>query len=484
MLRRTVRRFDLHTTTTDSGSFRAAYNHNPMAGVLHSPWKDAMKEYWATPIPWQQRDYGPKPKPGDPVPLRQSASALIIAKNSHIDPALVEAGEDNDYKVLMQFREAKGRYQKDSFVFPGAPIHLEDRHEDWGKLLYRLGLRHEFEDIDERLCAYRSLFAECNLLVLPPEGGGLAEVEGPPGPRKWHMYVAGAPNMIRHLVDILDVPIEPALMSLRPFVRIQSPAAEVFRYDNKSFIIPIEKVPCVKYTISTVGEELIWVSPKEALARFETGVMEMPTPNVMIFHELDRRVPTYDQVKALTHDNVPPVLLPELIHDKETNMATVLMPTDIHHSKNVKRVERRRRRQQAQEGLSTPAETAGASSEAAADEADAQQPPSVVDYYARFEFTKDIPWGVRSTFLNRAIAPDEEVQETFERVKDLTASEAEVKQLEFREEQSKVFAKRLKTAANPEMQRLAKMLPKDAGDDVVDPMDEERPQRGGPHDAA
>jgi hypothetical protein len=463
MLRRCARRLDLHTTMTDSPSFRAAFNHNPMAGVLHSPYKEAMKEYWATPIPWQTRDYGPKPGPHDPVPLREAATMLVVAKNAHIDKGVVEAGEDNDYKVLMQFRESKGRYQKDSFVLPSAPIHLQDRDDDWAPLLYRLGVKTTYTDIEARLCAFRTLLAECNLLVVPPEGGTLAEVEGPPGPRKWHMIVASIPQQIRYLIDILDIPMEAALKSLRPFTRVQTPATEMFRYDNKAFVLPIERCPCVRYTISTVGEQLVWVSPKEAMARFETGVMEMPTPNVILMHELDRLCPTYEQASSIAYDAQPGVVTPELVHDPATNMATVLLPTDIHHSTNAKRVERRRKRQAAEQQQQ---EHADPSARLTTSGEDAGEGESRVDRYARFEFTKDIPWGVRSTFVNRAIEMDEEVAENFERTQELTAGQAEVLRLEYREENNKVLTQRLKSAKNPELQRYAKLLPQDDEDKV------------------
>jgi hypothetical protein len=459
MLRRAATLRELHTSTASSPSMRAMKHAGPLPGVLHSPYKDALKEYWATPIPWQPREYGHKPEPGDPVPMRQSATTVMVARNKHIDQGLVEAGEDNDYKVLMQFREAKGRFQKDQFVFPGAPVNLQDRDEDWAPLLHRLGVREEFQDIDERICAVRSLLAECNLLAIPPEGGGVAEVEGPPGPRKWHMIVASIPEQMRYLVDILDIPMEPALKQLRPFNSIHTPGTEMFRYDNKTFLLPIEKVPCVKYTISTVGEQLVWVSPKEALARFETGVMEMPTPNVILMHELERRCPRFEDISSMDWNNpTPEIVKPELIHDPATYMATVLLPTDVHYSANAKRAERRKRRQEARRAAKE-AEEAGQPAPSPPAEEPLAEGESNVDRFARFEFTKDIPWGVRSTFINRPIALDEEVAETFERSKELTAAEAEVLRLEFREENNRAIERKLRKAQSPEMRRMVELLP-------------------------
>lgn len=452
MLRRICRRLDLHTNISDSPSFRAAVVSPPMAGFAHSPYKDAMKEYWATPIPWQPREYGEKPKPGDPVPMREAVSTLLVARNTHIDPAAVEAGEDNDYKVLMQFREAKGRYRKDNFVLPSAPINLADRDEDWAKLLVRLGVKTQHPDIVDRVSAMRSLLTECNLLMIPPEGGAVAEVEGPPGPRKWHMIISMVPGELRRLIDILDIPMESTLNQLRPFLRIQTPASEMFRYDNKSFVMTLPKIPCVKYTISTVGEELIWVSPKEALARYESGVMEMPTPNLIFLHELDRRAPRFDQVEAMRRDAVPDVMLPELITDPQTNMGTVLLPTDIHHSKNKARAERRRRQRDA------PAAEAATGEKAEEDD--------VVDRFARFQFEKDIPWGVRSQFINRPVEAGDQIEETFQRVRDLTAGEAEVMRLEFREDNNKLIEAKLRKASNPDLKQMARLLPKESDTEV------------------
>jgi hypothetical protein len=432
MFKRCLRRLDLHTVTTDSPSFRAMPLRAPMAAVINTPYRDAFKEYWATPIPWQPRDYGQKPKPGDPVPLREAATTLVVAKNKHIDRGLVDSGEDNDYKVLMQFREAKGRYQKDQFVLPGAPINLQDREDDWVKVLYRLGVKKEFKDIDHRICAMRALLAECNLLVVPPNGGNIAEVEGPPGPRKWHMMVASSPSHFRQLVDILEIPMEEALDNLKPFGRIQTPATEMFRFDTMCYVVAVDKMPCVKYTISTIGEQLVWVSPKEAMARFDAGVMDMPTPNLVFLEDLDRRYPTFDKVRAMevmtSLDDVP-VVLPELVHDPATNMATVLLPGDIHHSN--RRAAREQRKQ--------------------------QNLPPQMERFSRFDFTKDIPWGVRSVFTNRPIGADEEVIE-LPGVAPLTIQEADTLKLEHKKENEKVMAEKLRRVANPEFQNLKKML--------------------------
>ena len=360
----------------ESPSFRAKPMRNLQVDVCNSPYKEQFKDYWATPIPWAKREYGEKPKIGDPVPLRSSATTLICAKNKHADMARVEAGEDNDYKVLMMFRQSRGRFTKDQFLFPASPVHAVDRDLDgWAPYFKRRGLSLEDfpNDLEERLCAMRSLLVEMNLLMIPKEGGAIAEVQGPPGPKKWHMMVMETPKGMRDLCDVLSLPLTKCLENLVPFKRVQTPASETFRFDSHSYITTIDKCPEVKYTISTVGEQLIWVSPREALDRFNDGRMEMPTPNLILLSELADSAHTYDELKAKYNNphSEFDVITPELVRNPVNQMATVLMPGDIHHTQT------------------SPEERAE-------------------KFFHRFHYEKDWPHGVRAVYIHRPVEEEDD----------------------------------------------------------------------------
>jgi hypothetical protein len=379
MWRRTLQRLELHTSTTEGSSIFAHPMRNLLSNVLHSPYKDSFKEFWATPVPWEHREYGAKPKPGDPIPLRDAATTLIIGKNNHINPELVESGEDNDYKVLMLYRETRGRYQKDSFTFPSTPVQLADLEEDWPKQLHRLGVVTEHADLPQRLAALRALIDTASLIVIPKEHGSIAEVQGPAGIRKWSGIIHTAPSLLHSLLDILELPMEAVLNNMAPFRNVQTPATELFRYDAKSYITTIDKLPCVKYAISIVGEKLVWVSPKEAMARFDTGIMEMPTPNMILLNELDKEFPTFDLIKNRDATSKTTTILPEMVHDPATRMATCLLPGDMHHTQT-------RAMMKAQGDM-----------------------PIDVNHFSRFEFIKDEPWGVRAVFTARPVESDDDV---------------------------------------------------------------------------
>eukprot|EP00658_Telonema_sp_P-2_P072977 TRINITY_DN62046_c0_g1_i1.p1 TRINITY_DN62046_c0_g1~~TRINITY_DN62046_c0_g1_i1.p1 ORF type:complete len:273 (-),score=87.10 TRINITY_DN62046_c0_g1_i1:168-986(-) len=180
-------------------------------------------------------------------------------------------------------------------------------------------------------------------------------------------------------------------------------------FDNMSFLVPIEKIPCVKYTISTVGEQLVWVSPREALDRFNDGRMEMPTPNLILLSELARTVPKFSDIgSALTPkswasdaaaaassssdesleiggeelsskkpssrpltiiDREPEIICPELVRDPARgNMATVLLPGDLHHG-------------------------------------DTPEDEKIVGdrFFHRFHYEKDYPHGVKAVFVHRPV---------------------------------------------------------------------------------
>ena len=407
-MRRTAFIF-FNNVSGESPSFRAKPSRSLVLDVANSPYKEQFKDYWATPMPWAQREYGAKPKIGDPVPLRNSASTIVIGKNNHLteeEQAAVDAGDANDYKVLMMFRQSRGRFTKDQFIIPSSPIHALDRDRDfWDPVFARRGFAHVRErfptDHEERMCALRSLLVETNMLLIPKEGGSIAEVQGPPGPKKWHMMVMEAPKAFRDLIDALELPLEKCYENLIPFRRVQTPKSETFRFDNRSFIVPIKKIPCVKYTISTVGEQLVWVSPREALERFNDGRMEMPTPNLILLSELARSIPKFSDIETVltpknygaessSSDNMddleidlskqgprpltlidrePEVICPELVRDPARgNMATVILPGDLHHE-------------------DTPEEEKQVGER----------------FFHRFHYEKDWPHGVKAVFVHRPV---------------------------------------------------------------------------------
>lgn len=361
----------------ESPSFRAKPGMlNRLVDVGNSPYKEQFKDFWATPVPWQDREYGEKPKLGDPIPTRRAASCIIVGRNRHIDPSKVARGEDNDYKVLMHFKENKGQFTKDQFSFPAAPVNAEDRNmESWRPVLKRRGLTTKYDDLQERLCAFRALIITANMLVIPKEGGGLAEIEGPPGPKKWHAMCATHPRMVRDLIDALELPLETVFSQMLPFRTLVTPTTETFRFENLNFIVPFDKIPCVQFTMSNVGEQLVWVSPQEALARFNAGIMHMPTPNAILLSELNNQFPTFDEITAgLTATSKPEHVNPELVHHGQQKVATVLLPGDMYHSQ-------------------TSAE-------------DKEK-----KYLRRFVYEKDYPHGVRAVFDERpAEAPEDFVE--------------------------------------------------------------------------
>ena len=375
MLRRSLLRRTINADLPTGPTWRGLPTRDLIGDVLKSPYKDSFRDYWSTPLPWIPREYGPKPKLGEPVPARAAATVLVVGKNNHVDPKLVESGEENDYKVLMMHKEAKGRYRKDQFVLAGGVQHIADTDEGWDEQLERLGLKTKFADRSRRLCALRRLLVDFNLLVIPPQGGGLAEVEGPPGPRRWHTGVGVQPSTMRRLIDVLEMPMEDVLGSLLPFRRIVTPTSEKFRFDNHCYIVSHPKIAEVKYTLSMVGELLVWISPKEAIRRFNEGQLETPTANIILMAELDQQFSRWSEIeKQLTKHTDPPVIVPELVHDPTTHMATVLLPGDVHYSD--------------QESF----------------------PEGSTPHLRRFQYTKDEPYGVRAVYEDHAATSSDDLR--------------------------------------------------------------------------
>lgn len=269
------------------------------------------------------------------------------------------------------------------------------------------------------------------------------------------------PSLLRQFVDILEIPMEGALNSLLPFVRIQTPNTEQFRFDSTAYIVPFGKIPDVKYTISTVGEELFWVSPKEALARYEAGVMELPTPTLILFNEMDRLLPRYDDIKTkLTMDTEPRVITPELVHDPHTRMATVLIPGDVHHSETpalrAEAMEKRKRQAKIEpaSGLSDDQKKANAEKDAKQDEQEAMP-----EMLYRIQYEKDEPYGVRSVLTFRPINPDEEVEELARMdEKFIQADSPQLLSFDELAKEEKAYARKQERQGIDDMKRMDKMM--------------------------
>jgi hypothetical protein len=343
--------------------------------VQDSPYKDQFRNFWSEPIPWMDREYGPKPKIGDPIPTRPAATTLIVAKNKYANPERVARGEDNDYKVLIRFRESTRRFNKDQFLLPSTSVCREDYLEEWMPILQDGGLHTHYDDLVLRLCAWRSLMADCNTLLIPRNGGSIAEVQGPPGKLRWHGMIFQNPQMMKQLVGILRMEVEDILNQLCPFRNIITPASEMFRFNNRSYVVTIDRIPDMQYTTSMVGESLHWVSPLEAIGRYNAGIMEMPAPNVIQFSELANAFPTFDDVvKGLSVSSVPVDVQPELVRHAAEKVATVLLPGDRSHSKTT--------------------------------EEDRQR-----SYFRRFTYVRDEPHGVRAVFEERPTDEQDDLSE-------------------------------------------------------------------------
>lgn len=366
MLRRTPLVCSLHhLNQPTSTSWRSQAVDNLPSQVQESPYKDQFRAYWAEPIPWMDREYGPKPKIGDPLPTRPAASAVIVGKNKHVNKDRVAAGEENDYKVLIRFRGSRRRFGRDSYLIPSVALNRSDYLEEWMPILKDGGLTTEYTDLRHRLCAWRALMNDCNTLLIPKNGGTIAEVEGPPGKLRWHSICCQEPKRFKELVGILRMDTEEILSQMLPFRNIITPTSEMFRYNNRSFVIPIDRLPDMQYSTQMVDESLHWVSPLEAIGRYNAGIMNMPAPNVILLSELANAYPTYDDVlKGLNKFSTPVDVMPELVRHTVGKVATVLLPGDRAHS-------------------ATFAEDKARS------------------YYRRFTYVKDEPHGTRAVFEER-----------------------------------------------------------------------------------
>lgn len=208
-------------------------------------------------------------------------------------------------------------------VFPGGRLDKNDSSPSACTLL-SAGTAHLRERLGEPLdamhaaglfvAAIRETFEEAGLLL-----GSLAAGWGADDARR---AVAGGAQFTT-LVDRIDA------AALVPWVRWVTPEISPRRFDARFFLAraPEGQVPRVDGREATEG---LWITPAEALQRWEEGSMQLAPATAKSVDMLLAHA-TVDAALAAARLRPPPVVMPVVWNDEENGRAYISLPGDPRH---------------------------------------------------------------------------------------------------------------------------------------------------------
>jgi 8-oxo-dGTP pyrophosphatase MutT (NUDIX family) len=244
----------------------------------------------------------------------RDASTVVILRD-------VAAGSGNGLEVLLVKRSREVDFMAGAHVFPGGRLDKDDSSPSVRALLSaskavlhkKLG-----EEIDARhaaglyVAAIRETFEEAGLLY-----GQLAGGWDLPAARR----AVGEGALFPTLVSSVDV------AALVPWVRWVTPDISPRRFDARFFLA---RAPEGQDAVVDGREatEHLWISPREALARWERGDLLLPPATAK---SIDSLTPfaTAAAAMAAAAARVPPVVTPKVWN--ENGRAYISLPGDPRH---------------------------------------------------------------------------------------------------------------------------------------------------------
>lgn len=229
----------------------------------------------------------------DPNPVNPDPAATVIVLRPSAEP----------FEVLMVIRHARGFFGS-LVVFPGGGVDEADRSEAAQEAVAGDGLDH-----DHRSAALRELAEETGLLAAPE---GIVSASGSRG---------------RDLYDELkrrrmSLPGNDLVLVSRWVTPEMAPR----RFDTRFYLLGVDETPPV-----TIDEdELVgysWVTPHEALSRYEEGEWPMVLPTLAHLRWLSHRHSVSDALASARGADGRSVIEPQRAADG--SLVPTLMPGEM-----------------------------------------------------------------------------------------------------------------------------------------------------------
>jgi 8-oxo-dGTP pyrophosphatase MutT (NUDIX family) len=208
----------------------------------------------------------------------------------------------NPFEVLMVRRHSRGFFG-DLVVFPGGGVDDIDRSELARRVVAGAG-----EDADHRAAALRELAEEAGFTLV---GDGAHTV---PDLRGEDMY-------LWHEEKGWSMPGDGLVLVSRWVTPEMAPR----RFDTIFYLAAIDSPPEVRLDSAELIEHF-WVTPREAIARYESGDFPMVLPTLAHLRWLARRSSVSDAFESALGADGRSLIKPERAHDG--SIVPVLLPAD------------------------------------------------------------------------------------------------------------------------------------------------------------
>ena len=242
----------------------------------------------------------------DDVPILPASTMILI-------------DDRPDLQVLMFLRNNSSGFVADHTIFPGGAIEEDDKNYIWDDLIVGLTKEEAAGQLRTEharsfwIAAIRETIEEVGVLVGTLENSVLEEREFlENGTKNFSNVILGRELFL----DLSDI---------RPISRWITPMGGTRRYDTY-FFVARSFTPVVPQVDGKEAVEAFWITPSEALQKWESGEMTMISPTLATLRQLESYKNVSEVFSALESK-----FLPENIRIVDESKALPLFPKDANY---------------------------------------------------------------------------------------------------------------------------------------------------------
>lgn len=231
-----------------------------------------------------------------PVPAAdpKPASTAVLMRDTEQGP-----------EVLLLRRHRSSGFVPGAYVFPGGRVDAADQGIEWTAAE---------PSAEYWTAALREIFEETGvLLARSKEGAWPPSAALDSAMEAWREKLMAEQTTIAQLLEAQQ--LEPARDHIVYISHWITPVAEPRRYDTRFFLAHLPEAREVR-TDPREMTDALWLTPAEALRRFNNGALPMVFPTVRTL-QLLREFGTVDDAMAYFRDQVIEPILPRLVRTRE-----------------------------------------------------------------------------------------------------------------------------------------------------------------------
>ena len=236
-------------------------------------------------------------------------------------------------QVFMLRRNVESEFVKGAYVFPGGAVDDADRHADLEPICEG---RTDAEasallGIDEGglafwVAAIRECFEEAGLLLAYDENGKVLRLEDDEIVEAFAAHRRAVDSGERRLTEVCaEEGLRLAVDSMHYFSHWITPEGQPRRYDTRFFVARApEAQEALHDEVETIAS--VWITPAEALARFEAGELDLMPPTMVTLRQIGRFERAGDLLAAAAVNTDIPAIQPRVV--KDSGGVRILLPGD------------------------------------------------------------------------------------------------------------------------------------------------------------